>query len=246
MQRLLSGLCLLLLLHASAFAQAPLVRSSASQDVNGDGKADKVAVTDVPDHSRFTLTVNAARLVVPHNEFLDDVLPAFRIVRLSEGARQAYVVVSLMGSSDYNRHYFFLYDGKTIRRAGVVPGTYTAPGNGIVYVEDWMGFWMGRTKYAVGKSGALQFVPQAGYYVGVSGTVKQTFPIRVSPTKTGAVVANVAPASKIDLLLFVPYGKEPSRDQENGYYLIKTQTGLCGWADYKLFKDKVPDLPYAG
>jgi hypothetical protein len=213
--------------------------------VNGDGKADKVAVTADPVKSRFTLTINSARLAVPHDNFMDG-LPGFRIVKLSEGAKQSYVVVSLMGANDRNEHYFFLYDGKTIRRAGTLPGTYTVPGNGVVYIKHWMGFWMNSLKYAAAKNGVLQFVPQAGYYVGASATATKTFPIRVSPTKNGAVVANVAPVSKIDLLLFVPYGKEPSAGAENGYYLIKTQTGLCGWADFKLFGRRVEGLPYAG
>ncbi|MBC8135077.1 MAG: hypothetical protein H8F28_04215 [Fibrella sp.] len=244
MKTLASTLCLLAL-SASALAQAPLVRSAASQDVNGDAKPDKIALTSDPVRSRFTLTVNGTRLVVPHDNFMDG-LPGFRIVRISEGAKQAYIAVSLTGANDHNEHYFFLYDGKAIRRAGMLPGTYTAPGNGVVYIKHWMAFWMSDTKYAVGKNGALQFVPQAGYYVGVSATAKQSFPIRVSPTKTGATVANVAPNSKIDLLLFMPYGKEPSAGAENGYYLIKTQTGLCGWADFKVFQSKVDDLPYAG
>lgn len=240
----MATLCLLAL-TPSAFAQAPLVRSAASQDINGDSKADKVAITSATDHSRFTLTVNSARIVVPHNDFMDG-LPGFRIVRLAEGAKQAYVVVSLAGANDYNEHYFFLYDGKAIRRAAMLTGNYTAPGNGVVYIEEWMGFWMSNTKYAVSKNGMLQFVPQAGYYVGASCTARQTFPIRVSPTKNGAVVANVAPVSKIELILFMPNGKDLSKGVENGYYLIKTQTGLCGWAEFKLFQKKVEGLPYAG
>ncbi len=243
--KIFASLLCFLALSASTFAQAPLVRSAASQDVSGDGKPDKVAITGDPVKSRFTLTINGSRLVVPHDNFMDG-LPGFRIVRLTTGAKQAYVAVSLLGANDHNEHYFFLYDGKAIRRAGVLPGTYTAPGNGVVYIKHWMAFWMSDTKYAVGKNGALQFVPQAGYYVGVSGMAKQTFPIRVSPTKTGATVANVSPNSKIDLLLFMPYGKGPLAGAESGYYLIKTQTGLCGWADFKVFEKKVDGLPYAG
>ncbi|MBC7807018.1 MAG: hypothetical protein H7145_12810 [Akkermansiaceae bacterium] len=244
MKNLAATLCLFAL-SASAFAQTPLVRSAASTDISGDGKPDNIAVTSNTARSRFTLTINGRQLVVPHDSFMDG-LPGFRIVRLSEGAKQAYIAVSLIGANDHNEHYFFLYDGKAIRRAGVLPGTYTAPGNGVVYIQRWNGFWMGNSKYAVGKNGVLQFTPQAGYYVGVSGTATQTFPIRVSPTKTGSVVANVSPNSKIDLLLFMPYGKEPVAGAESGYYLIKTQTGLCGWADFKSFQNRVIGLPYAG
>lgn len=243
--KILAATLVLFALCVPGFAQAPLVRSAASQDVSGDGKADKVAVVGDSVKSRFTLTINGARLVVPHDNFMDG-LPGFRIVRVAGGSKQAYVAVSLMGANDYNEHYFFLYDGKAIRRAGVLPGNYTASGNGAVYVKHWMGFWTSDTKYAPGKNGVMQFVPQAGYYVGVPASVTKTFAIRVSPTKTGATVANVALGSKIQLLLFQPYGKEPNAGAENGYYLIKTQTGLCGWADFKVFGSKVDGLPYAG
>lgn len=233
---------------APAFAQVPdppLVKA-ARADLDGDKKPDAVSVTSglVNDSVRFTLTVNGAKLSVSPKNYLTRA-PGFQVLTLGDAARK-YIAVWLEGETDDQEVRFFRYDGMAIRAAGVVPGR-TQTKNGIVYATWWMGFWECKAKYAPGADGILRFVPQAAYFVGKSGTVKTSFAVRVSPAKTAAVVANVAPGSRVELLLFRPY--DPAsvpRGCEGGYYLIKTQTGLCGWADYKVFKDKIPDLPFAG
>lgn len=229
---------------AAASAQLADPVKSATADVNGDGKPDVITIAAVPNTPRFTLRVNGAKLTVAYDDYFDGA-PSLRILPVNAGVKKAYVSVFLSGANDYYENRFFTYDGKSIHPAGKTLGTVTAPGNGVVYAEWWMSFWTVHTKYAPDASGFLRFVPQAGYYVGVTGTVKESFPVRVAATKSAAIVATVAPGSKVTLLLFQPYTKELKDDPE-GYYLIKTQTGLCGWADYRTFHNKIPDLPFAG
>ena len=85
------------------------------------------------------------------------------------------------------------------------------------------------------------------YFVGVPATVKQTFAVRQDHTTVSGIVASVAPGSKIQLLLFWAASPRPEASREtNGWYLIKTATGLCGWARLDSFREKVDGLPYAG
>ena len=240
----IARLALLLLIASPAHAQAtdPPLAKSATTDINGDGKPDAVSVS-AQNNLRFTLTVNGVKRGVPRDGIYDS-LPGFQLLRLVGNVKQRYIAVWLAAPSDNSEVRFFLYNGKTIRPAGVVPGRVTSSKSGILYANWWMGFWQCDAKYVPGTDGVLRFVPQAAYSVGKSGTAKTTFAVRVSPTKNAAVVANVAPGSKIQLLLFQPYGAQPT-DPEAGYYLIKTQTGLCGWVDYKAISKEV-DLPWAG
>lgn len=239
------SLAMIFLISASAvYAQTPALVKSATTDINGDDKPDTIALSSVPNAGRFVLSVNGSKLSVSHEDFFD-ASPGFSVLRLNTGSKKAYIAVFLAGPNDQDENRFFTYDGKTIRPMGAAPGIVTAPGNGAVYAQWWTGLWTCHAKYAPNPSGVLRFVPQAAYYVGVNGIVKTSFPVRVAATKTAAVVANVAPGSKVTLLLFQPYGKQPGSATE-GYYLIKTQTGLCGWADYKVFDGRIPDLPFAG
>jgi hypothetical protein len=97
------------------------------------------------------------------------------------------------------------------------------------------------------KTQTLTLVRQPAYYVGTPTTVKRTFPIHLDHAAGSAVVATVSPGSKIQLLLFWSAASQPEMTrEENAWYLIKTATGLCGWARFDSFREKVSELPYAG
>ncbi len=228
-----------------AHAADPVYVASATADINGDGEPDAVSVSAALESTSFTLIINGKRLSVPHDGFFDG-MAGFRVLSVNKGAKRKYIAVLLVAPNDIHETRLFYYDGAAARPAGIIGGEVEAPGNGAIYTTWWTGMWTCHAKYAAGANGVFRFVPQAAYYVGVTGTAKRSFPIRVSATPGGAVVANVAPDSKISLLLYMTYDKGEPGNAENGYYLIKTQTGLCGWADYKQFKDKVADLPFAG
>lgn len=227
---------------AGAQEPDPPLQETATVDVNGDGKPDTVSISAKSEATRFTLKINAATLTATKNGFYNT--DGFQILKLNANPKVRYIAVLLSGDSDDRETRLFLYNGKTIRPAGVVPATVVAP-TGIIYAEWWMGFWQCKGKFLPDANGVVQIVPQAGYYVGKTGTVKTTFVIRAAPSPTAPVVANVAPNSKVELILYKPVGKVPG-DPMKGYYLFKTSTGLCGWADYKAFDKKISDLPWAG
>lgn len=221
----------------------------AIADLDGGGKMETISFAANADNTAFTLRVGGATRVVHPEIPPDQPIRGFRLVRLDSGAKERQIAVLVVGLDSVEDTYFFAYVGKRIVSRGDVNGVTQIPGNGAVYSDDWMDFWTCHEKYALTAGGVLAAVPQAAYYVGVPATVKQSFPVRTSASVAGAVVANVAPGSKIELLLYQPLPGKPlwkMMDGMKGWYLVKTATGLCGWARYEAFGDKVSGLPFAG
>ncbi|MES2462902.1 MAG: hypothetical protein V4671_20145 [Armatimonadota bacterium] len=233
--------------HAQGTAVPAEVRA-ASADLNGDGRSEKIAVTFAGQNPvRFTLTVNSTKLVGKADEFAEE-SPGLRIVKIDSVGKSRQIAIRFIGPNDLEETRFFRWDGKAIRPVGVVPNAPEVLGNGAVYAGVWMGFWRCSQKFALDpKTQTLSYVRQPGYYVGVPATVKQSFPVRSDHAAGSGVVASVAPGSKIELLLFwSPLARPESSGEANGWYLIKTATGLCGWARLDAFREKVKELPYAG
>jgi hypothetical protein len=83
-------------------------------------------------------------------------------------------------------------------------------------------------------------VPQEFFYVGVEAFVKKSFP--VYQTRAGKKqVAYLKSISNILLLLCDP---SPKKFFDH-WYLIKSYTGLIGWAKLGSFQEKVEGLMWA-
>jgi hypothetical protein len=238
-------------LAAPLFAQStkaiPEVRS-ASADLNGDGKPEKIAMTSQGENPvRFTITVNGVKFVNKAESFTDQA-PGFRVVKIDSVGKARQLAVRFIGPNDYGETRFFRWDGKALHLIGAVPNAENITGNGAIYARVWMGFWACKQKYAFNpKTQMLIYVPQPAYYAGTPATVKNTFPIYLEHTSGSSVIANVSPGSKIQLVLFWTSTALPENSTEkNGWYLIKTATGLCGWARLDSFREKVEGLPWAG
>jgi hypothetical protein len=174
--------------------------------------------------------------------------PGFRIVKIDSAGKTRQIAARFIGPNDLEETRFYRWDGRAIRRVGVVPSAMEVSGNGAVYAGVWMGFWRCAQKFAFDpKTQTLVYVRQPGYYVGVPATVKQPFPVHIDHAAGSGAVASVAPGSKIQLLLFWSAASPPEAGtKDNSWYLIRTATGLCGWARFDAFRDKVEGLPYAG
>ncbi len=217
----------------------------ATVDLNGDGQPEQIRLDTVENSSRFTLWVNDHKISAFLGETPDDSEMApdgFFVVDLDTSDKYKEIAVHTPGPSDDDAYSLFWYDGKALRQVGNVSRWPTFVGNGIVLVDDWQGFWTRRKKYVLDReSHQLRFVPQEFYYVGIQGTVATSFPIYYQRNSKN-VVANLLPGSKIDILvcdLAEPdnYGKQ--------WYLIRSTTGLVGWARLDSFQGKIPDLPWA-
>lgn len=233
----LMTLCLLAAPAAHAGDEGPV--KSASVDLNGDGKPEALSLEWDAGKDQFVLKAGGAtvRGATDGNE------PAgFTVVDLDSGDKRKEVAVHT-GQTDYDqRKHLFAFDGKALKALGTVPALTEVRGNGIILSDSWQGFWNRRDKYALdAKAGKVSEVPQELYAVGVEATVKQSFPLARGLTEK-TPVATLAQGSKIQVLAAAPVGKKG----EGYLYLVKSSTGLLGWAREKDLLEKTEGLPLAG
>jgi hypothetical protein len=156
----------------------------------------------------------------------------FAIIDLDTRDRYKEIAVYTPGPSDDNEYVIYWYDGKQLHRIGDISANITIQGNGIVLGDWWTGNFLVRDKYALDKSTHnLYMVPQDIHYVGETHKVLESFPICKSPGSKN-VVATLAKGSRI-LVVAIKFTKETgnNRSQYNrDWLLIKSQSGLLGWA----------------
>jgi len=231
---------------------------SATADLNGDGKSDRISISipkDPDPATTYTLRVNGT----PTHGELDQGVVGFAVVDLDGSDHYKEIVVHTDGPSDDPAYKIYWYDGKRTREVGHLQGGAAFVGGGIVYANDWHGSWSQREKYVLDKkTHTLRLVPQSLYWIDEKVTVSESFPIYRSPTDAG-VVANLRPGSRV-LLVATPGvprvkpragAKRVDRGQEeaDGYmstwFLIKSESNLMGWARLQTLYAKTSDMPMA-
>lgn len=188
---------------------------SATVDLNGDGKPDTIAVKAIAPAGTFRLTINDQSITGKLSNPTDGLV----VVDLLRGDKLQEIDVHTPGPSDDDQHRLFWYDGKTIRPASPLLMRWPEfNANGIVYMNDWMGFWEQTDKYVLNtKTHMLEKVPQEFYYVGKEAKVEKSIPI-CQTRGNNKVVANLLPKSTVQVLIY-----------SNGWYLLKSSTNLTGW-----------------
>jgi len=76
----------------------------------------------------------------------------------------------------------YSYGGGIFKEMGRLSRWPMFPGNGIIYVDDWMGFWSKTSKYVQTNQRVLKQVPQEFYAVNQEGTVRESFALLTSRT----------------------------------------------------------------
>ncbi len=240
-------LCTLLfsLLAFSSFAFDFKVREMV--DLNGDGTPEDVTISGITEEGNFTLRVGGVSVRGKLEMGESD---GFVIVDIDTSDRYKEIAVHTSGPSDDDEYIIYWYDGRSIKEVGRLSRWPVFPGNGIVYVDDWMGFWKKRDKYVLDKNTRkLRLVPQELYYVGVEARVNKSFPIYKTRDRN-EILANLKPNSKIIILACYLYSGAPSiqrspDDYLKDWYLIKSETGLLGWTTFKVLLDNLEGLPFA-
>ncbi len=221
--------------------------TSATVDLDNDGTIDNVFLSDIRESGDFVLNVNR---IARKGKLLEGEADGFLIVDIDATDRYKEISVHTPGPSDDDEYLFYWYDGKSLMEMGRLSRWPEFVGNGIVLVDGWMGFWKKREKYVLDKTTrTLHRVPQELYHVGVEATVRESFPIFHS-RKHSDIVARVRPGSKVLLLACDPSPecKTPKGEVDDYYcdwYLIRSVTGLTGWARLRSFWNKVEGLPWA-
>lgn len=234
----LGGLAGVRLVGASETPKRQDLLQQAEVDLNGDGKSERITFNIDPKAGKFTITVAGSS---QSGKFESANPPeGFAIVDIDKEDKYKEIFVRCWGDNDIYENYIFAYDGKTLNRIGQFTGEVEFPGDGIVRVKTWEGFWKIHNKYVLERpKHTLKKVPQEFYYVGVSATVKKTFPIYAT-RKDQTMVANVKPGSGVIILLCAPFQENPK------WYLLKTDTGLIGWIKGKIInQDNLDGIPWA-
>jgi hypothetical protein len=224
----------------------PDLATSAQVDLNGDKKIDNIEIVLPQDEwlSDFELKVNDISV----KDSLSYRVNGFVIRDIDQSDQYKEIAVYTEGPSSDDDYLIFWYDGKALKKMARVQRWPVFPGNGIVYVDDHMGFWTKREKYVLDeKTRELRIVPQEFYYVGQPAKVVEMFPI-FKTRLSSDIVANLAENSDI-LILVCDLSPTDEAVEGDGYfndwYLIKSSANLAGWARLKDFSDKVDGLPWA-
>ena len=202
---------------------------NAKVDLNGDGKPETIRLVKL-EAGRFRLYINQDTV----EGILGDEAEGFYIADVDKSDKYREVVVYTPGPSDDHEHVFFWFDGKRIRKMGRLMRGLKFLGNGIVLANDWMGFWIITRKYVLTKDRNLVEVPQEFYYVGVTGKVFK--PLTLYRTRqTKQVLATLRVGSNAEIIL----------SDGKGWYLVKSENRLLGWAKEESLSESVSNLPFA-
>lgn len=184
----------------------------AKVDLNGDGKVEDISISEITEWGDFVLKVDKVSI----KGKLSDEADGFVIVDIDTADKYKEIAVHTPGPSDDDEYLIYWYDGKSIKEMGRLSRWPEFLGNGIILVNDWMGFWAKRDKYVLNKkTRTLRLVPQELYYVGIEAKVKESFPI-YKTRQSSEIVANLKPKSKILILVCAPSAQDHSSFQ----YLI--------------------------
>ncbi|WNG40098.1 hypothetical protein F0U61_45260 [Archangium violaceum] len=226
-----------LLAAAQTWALEP--KRQDSVDLDGDGKKEQVTL-EPGTEGHFSVRVGST---VYKGRVQTNEAQGFTVVDVDASEPRKELLVHTTGElDDQHRVVFLRFDGKRLFELGTLQEATEVKGNGIVLEDTWDSFWKRREKYVLDpKTQKLTQVRQELLYVGIEGTVRgKRFPLQRTRTDT-TPVANVAPGSKV----LVVAAATPDKDGLVEWYLLKTSTGLLGWARIQTLVDEV-ELPFAG
>lgn len=240
-------IALVLCVFGGACAAAKPVTSTVA-DLDGNGRKEKVWITTVKDAKNrpdyFILHVGKAEARID-----DEQLDGLVIIDIDRSDKCQEIDVQTYGGSDATHHSIYWFDGKSIRQMANLYWKADYKGNGIVLNSGWTGFVEIINKYVLDKkSRKLVLVPQEMYYVGTKHKVTQSFPVYYS-RQSKSVVANVEKNSVITALVYVPdsASSNPQKhDVMQEWFLVKTQSGLLGWARLQTLAQYVEGMQGAG
>jgi len=228
---------LVLLIFLVSQLSQDFLRKVARRDLNGDGIEENIRLVYADQEGNFTINIGS----IEYSNKLSDSVDGFILVDVNENDKFLEVAIHTPGPSDDDEYLILRYKGNEIKVLGKLTRWPYFMRNGIVYVDDWMGFWKKREKFVLNpKTEQLEKVPQEFYYVGIEATVAKSFPI-YQTRENKEVVANLKEKSKILIILCDPSDSNTFKHQ----YLIKSESGILGWASLESFEDKLEGLPWA-
>lgn len=206
-------------------------------DMNSDSKIETISVKQInSDSYKYRLTINESEIDGNLNEEID----GFLVIDINKWDKYKEIAVHTSGPSNDDVYMIYWYDGKNILFMDTLARWPEFIGNGIVYLNNWEGFWSPREKYQLDNlTRKLIHFEQPAYYVGFKTKINKGFNIYLDKDLK-IEVATLADSSEIEIILCDKKGKT----YFDYLFLIKSATGLVGWADFKSFSNNI-DLPMA-
>lgn len=225
---------LLFVFVSSLAADVGSVIKSLRVDLDGDARKDKVQI--YAHENTVCIQINRTELVL-HNGF-----SSVQVVDTYKKDKYRELLIHTGDGLDYSAYELFRYTGKRIVKLGRLFSP-TFSGNGIVYSNQWMGFWQKVQKWTLQrKKLRLVAAAQELFSVGVSARVKTSFPIFQKHSRSSAKIAYLRKKSRIKIL--VAYAI--SQNENKIWYLVRSSTGLIGWVDANTVHRKMSEVPWAG
>jgi hypothetical protein len=210
----------------------------SSTDLNGDNILEEINLTNIDETTEFSLEISGEKIEGKFNEGSAD---GFIIVDIDKNDKYKEIAVHTPGPSSDDEYLVYWYDGENIKETARLSRWPKFLGNGIVYVDGWLGFWSRRDKYILNKSTRkLEKVSQYAYYVGVKATVRSSFTI-FKDKELKEKVALLSKNSEIEILVC----DMDDREWRDHIYLIKSKSNLIGWASNQDIYNNLEGLPMA-
>jgi hypothetical protein len=225
-------------------------RVTFSEDLNSDGSKEDITVTFTGEKGRdmhdYIININDEEY---KGSFPYDGIVSAEIIDIDKGDGQKEILVRFDGETDDVLESFFIYDS-SIKKMGEVWGSSVSkiPGDGIVTIFQWMGFWSRDARYRLERSVLVPIVEE--YKLDIKSNVAETMVLRAAPSAGSRISATLDAESKIELQkvtivsdkCFTSDGNE--RDCE--WYYIESEDGESGWIEYGNLIKGTMDLPWAG
>jgi len=247
-----------LLIISLLMQYTPKVETETQQitaDLDGDGTEETITLEYKPDFGDYILTIDIANA----EGWLEPYLLGMELIDIDTSDDRMEIAVETAGpSDDYETIYYTLVNNR-VEEIGHVYGYATEEGNGDVHSDVWMGFWARTDVHRLDPStGLLEHINQEivavmGWYDGVESgiecTVLEPFPIYVYPDGED-VIADLEEDNRFSILacyftdpVFPPEGTW--RDIYADWYMLRTESGITGWAQLGDFRDKVDGTHWA-
>lgn len=235
-QFILLSLILFLMANISLEAENFILKSIT--DLNGDNVPEEISLTNIDKTAEFCLEISGKKI---QGKFDEEPSDGFIIIDIDKYDKYKEIAVHTPGPSSDDEYFVYWYDGETIKKTAQLSRWPEFLGNGIVYVDGWMGFWQCRNKYVLNNSTReLERIPQFAYYVGVKATVRNSFPI-FKDRELKEKVALLSKNSEIEILVC----DMDFREWNEHIYLIKSKSNLIGWASNQDIYNNLEGLPLA-
>ena len=220
----------------TTYAQEYVFR--AKVDLNSDNQLETIKLENTDKPYEYKLTINDKEVTGSFDAEYSD---GFKVIDIDVDDKYKEIAVHTQGPSDDISNIVYWYNGKEVLLIEQLHGTVIINGNGIIYLDNWEGFWTSRDKYVLEKiTQDLHLTQQFAYYVGVKAKVKKGFTI-YKETDLINKVASLSEGSEIELLLC----DKTKREFFDRRFLIKSASGLTGWSDLKTIQENTEGLTWA-